>query len=165
MIAREMLQAVFGEGHSHDNVDWWSRYVVRTFNSFAFCFYMQYKNYTEDDYGLNLKVKSNETKIQNVFDNAGLNLAYEAYKEYIRNSKNKMYPWLKYTPNQLFWISAANVMCEKQTEEYLKQQFLGPYVPPKFRVIGAMSNSLQFSRDFNCPLNAPMNPEEKCRIL
>lgn len=36
--------------------------------------------------------------------------------------------------------------------------------PSKFRVIGLLSNLKEFSQEFNCPLDSPMNPREKCEI-
>lgn len=51
------------------------------------------------------------------------------------------------------------------TEEY--ERFwvaTNSHSTPNFRVIGAISNSQQFSQIFNCPLNSPMNPQKKCHI-
>ena len=45
-----------------------------------------------------------------------------------------------------------------------KKVLTGVHSPPEFRVIGPLSNSEQFSQDWNCPVNSPMNPEEKCTV-
>uniref|UniRef100_T1GWA8 Peptidase M13 C-terminal domain-containing protein n=1 Tax=Megaselia scalaris TaxID=36166 RepID=T1GWA8_MEGSC len=37
--------------------------------------------------------------------------------------------------------------------------------PGKFRVIGTLSNSVDFAREFSCPIGCPMNPTHKCSIF
>ena len=55
--------------------------------------------------------------------------------------------------------------CGKYRDETMKKKVLtGVHSPPEFRVIGPLSNSEQFSQDWNCPVNSPMNPEEKCTV-
>ena len=74
-------------------------------------------------------------------------------------------PGLNYTPNQLFWITAANVWCSKDRPESLKLQILtGAHSPGEFRVRGPFSNMKQFAEDFSCPVSSGMNPEEKCHV-
>ena len=36
--------------------------------------------------------------------------------------------------------------------------------PGIFRIIGVLSNSEDFAKEYNCPKNSPMNPETKCTI-
>ncbi|KFM81410.1 Endothelin-converting enzyme 1, partial [Stegodyphus mimosarum] len=87
----------------------------------------------------------------NVADNVGLRAAYLAYQSWVRSNTNERnLPGLKYTPDQLFWISAANVYCElRESEAFNINSDL--FSPGKFRVIGPMSNLPEFSKAFNCP--------------
>lgn len=82
-----------------------------------------------------------------------------------RNGKEPKLPGLKLTPNQMFWVSAANTWCSKYRPESLKLRILtGYHSPGQFRVQGPLSNSDDFARDFRCPLGSKMNPEKKCKV-
>lgn len=39
-----------------------------------------------------------------------------------------------------------------------------PHSPSRFRVIGTISNSHEFSKHFGCKADAPMNPKNKCEL-
>ena len=74
-------------------------------------------------------------------------------------------PGFKYTPKQLFWISAATAECSKYRPESLQFQILiDEHSPAEFRVRGPFSNMKQFAEDFSCPVGSDMNPEKKCYV-
>lgn len=57
------------------------------------------------------------------------------------------------------------VWCSAVTEETTNLQIeKDPHSPPKFRVIGPLSNLKEFSNIFGCPIGSPMNPKDKCEI-
>ncbi|GJQ69914.1 Nep2 [Trypoxylus dichotomus] len=128
------------------------------------CIIDQYGNYTVPEVGLNLK--GINTQGENIADNGGLKEAYYAYNSWTkRNRPEPKLPGLDYTPNQMFWISAANVWCARYRPETLKMRILtGYHSPGNFRVIGPMSNFEEFSKDFNCPSGTNMNPKNKCAV-
>lgn len=99
-------------------------------------------------------------------DNGGIKTAYKAYSRWVeRHGMEDRLPGIDYTPNQLFWISNAQVWCGKFREEYLNSLILvDPHSPARFRIIGPFSNSEDFSRDFNCRPGSYMNPETKCTV-
>lgn len=39
-----------------------------------------------------------------------------------------------------------------------------PHSPARFRIIGTVANSLEFSRAFSCQFNTTMNPSTKCQL-
>lgn len=92
--------------------------------------------------------------------------AYTAYQQYVKeNGAETVWPGLNYTTNQLFWISATRILCSVARPEYEKiSNLIGNHTPHRFRIIGALSNSESFSRDFNCKVGSAMNPMEKCEI-
>lgn len=65
----------------------------------------------------------------------------------------------------MFWISAANVQCSKFRYEEIKDRLdTDEHSLPEFRIIGPLSNSKEFSSDFNCPVDSKMNPKNKCSV-
>ncbi|KAG8173808.1 hypothetical protein JTE90_016184 [Oedothorax gibbosus] len=63
----------------------------------------------------------------------------------------------------MFWIAYAMSWCRRQTTgsiEYLMENSV--HSPAKFRVNGVLSNIKEFSEDFQCKLESPLNPKRKC---
>lgn len=103
---------------------------------------------------------------ENIADIGGYKAAYGAYQRFVeKNGPEPKLPNLNYTPNQLFWISAANIMCAKTRQEFdIEQYATDPHTPMRHRVNGPFSSMTQFANDFNCPSGSPMNPAKKCEI-
>lgn len=91
---------------------------------------------------------------------------YSSYQTYVKeNGLDPMLPGLNYTPNQLFWISAAQIWCDVTKPSYDKWFYrTNSHAPNSFRIIGSFSNSYDFSRDFNCAPDSKMNPVNKCEL-
>lgn len=116
------------------------------------------------------------TQDENIADNGGIRLAYRAYRRLGRQGApppprlphctDTARP-LPLTPDQLFWVAAANVWCSADRVEHLRSTTLnGEHVPNRFRINGPLSNMARFAADFRCPAGAPMNPpdERRCRV-
>lgn len=57
------------------------------------------------------------------------------------------------------------VWCAVRTPESSHEGIItDPHSPSRFRVIGSISNSREFSKHFGCKANDPMNPEHKCEL-
>lgn len=168
VIGHEITHGFDDQGRQFDKngnlVDWWQPETKERYLEKAQCIVYQYGNYTVEDVGLNLN--GINTQGENIADNGGIKEAYLAYKKWVeRNHPEKKLPGLPYTPEQLFWISSANTWCSKYRPEAMKVRITtGYHSPGKFRVIGPLSNMEDFSRDFNCPLGAKMNPVKKCTV-
>ncbi|XP_035205492.1 neprilysin-2-like isoform X2 [Stegodyphus dumicola] len=109
VIGHEFFHGFAGQGRKYDTngnkVNWWSNETDSIYEKKALCIIQQYSNYTV---GNGMKVNGLNTQPDNIADNAGLKAAYLAYQSWVRIHKTeKMLPGLKYTPNQLFFISAA----------------------------------------------------------
>lgn len=97
-----------------------------------------------------------------------MRIAYNAYTQWANtNAAEPRLPGFgKYTPHQMFWMSAASLQCGIMTAENIESNIaFDPHTHPKFRLIGALQNLEEFSRDFKCPLGSPMNPKHKCHVL
>jgi neprilysin len=71
----------------------------------------QYDEYEEPELSLNIDGK--RTLNENIADNAGLKLAYNAYRKWNENFTGKRLSLigLDYTWDQLFFVSAAQLWC------------------------------------------------------
>ena len=155
------------------------------FNEVAQCIVNQYNTYNSKIFGNNvsrwlirffasttndsiifhLKQTSGESKLnENFADNFGYKQSYHAYVAWeAANKPEQALPGLAYTPRQMFWISLANKYCTDLSPD-LENHYLmsDPHSPSDFRVNAPLSNFVEFSKDFNCPIGSRMNPVNKC---
>jgi len=169
IIGHEITHGFDDRGRQFDkdgnNRNWWEKETDLKFQEKAQCIIDQYSNFhvLEDK---NLKLNGVNTQGENIADNGGLKQAFLGYQKYVKDAGTEPgLPGLQYTPNQLFWISSANIWCAKIRLESLKLRIqTGVHSPPRFRVIGPMVNSPHFSETWKCPLGSPMNPTKKCTV-
>lgn len=112
------------------------------------------------------QVNGKLTQGENISDNIGLKTAYYAYLKWLEHNEDKPLPGLKkYTPKQMFWISAARKWCPLTNDiNHYKLMSADVHSPDRFRVIGSLKNSKEFAADFKCAPGTPMNPIEKCEL-
>lgn len=148
------------DGHGAEK-DWWTAAVKTVFEQKAQCLENQYSQYVALP-GLN--VNGTLTITENIADQGGLKLSYAAFQ--LAQTQGQAIPSIAgLNGNQQFFVSMAQMWCEKQTDEALKEQVSGdPHSPAKFRVIGTMVNNPGFAAAFNCPAGTPMNPANRCSI-
>ncbi|KAI5752755.1 hypothetical protein M8J77_020003 [Diaphorina citri] len=176
IIGHEIMHGFDDMGRQNDKfgniVQWWSQQTLETYQSKAECFVQQYGRYRipELDATLNAPAlaKGVATKGENIADNGGLEMGYLAYKKYLseQGGFEPRIPGLeKFSPEQLFFIGYASNWCESVSTESLLEDYLsGEHSTQRLRVIGAVSNSEQFAKAFNCKAGSPMNPVNKCSI-
>ncbi|XP_013104394.1 neprilysin-4-like [Stomoxys calcitrans] len=171
LISHELIHGFDEEGRMFDHAgnydDWWDEEAGKNFKTLIDCFRQQYQDYVYNDRHL----KPSASQSENIADNGGVRLAYEAYRNWYdviqaqQNMAWEVLPRLNYTNNQLFFIAYAQLWCSS-THPVLRNFVTSSdeHVPDKFRVIGPLSNLLEFSLAFQCPVKAAMNPQEKCTI-
>ncbi|XP_044005621.1 neprilysin-2-like [Aphidius gifuensis] len=135
--------------HEGNLDDWWTPLTKKRFDDKAKCLINQYGKYTVQR--VNLKINGKITLSENIADNGGIRAAYFAYKKTLMEHQTvieKKLPNLNYTLSQLFWISTANMWCEKSSK--ISSSFAlatDVHSPQEFRVIGMLSNSQEFAVD------------------
>ncbi|XP_055543996.1 neprilysin-2-like isoform X1 [Wyeomyia smithii] len=168
VIGHEITHGFDDQGRQFDKngnlVDWWQADTKKAYLEKARCIIEQYGNYTEPNVKLNLN--GINTQGENIADNGGIKEAYYAYRKWAeKNGPEPRLPGLDMTPEQMFWLSAAQTWCSVYRPETMKMRITtGVHSPGQFRVLGPMSNMVEFSKDFNCPSGSPMNPEQKCEV-
>ncbi|GFY49874.1 endothelin-converting enzyme homolog [Trichonephila inaurata madagascariensis] len=103
---------------------------------------------------------------ENLADDGGLKVAYQAYQNWVaENPKELPLPGIPLTHNQLFFLAYAQSDCSIRTPETQRFAALADtHSAPKYRVIGSLSNSEDFAREFKCRSKSAMNPQPKCEI-
>ncbi|XP_017102244.2 neprilysin-4 isoform X1 [Drosophila bipectinata] len=146
---------------------WWTDSSIRGFDERARCIIAQYSNYTVEEVGIVLNGES--TQGENIADNGGLRQAFHAYKRWLKDHPNEvqdeMLPGLNMTGPQLFFLNFGQVWCGAMRPEAIRNKLnTAIHSPGRFRVIGTLSNSHDFAREFRCALGTPMNPANKCSV-
>ena len=55
--------------------------------------------------------------------------------------------------------------CARHTDKHASHQVRNDeHAPERFRVLGPLSNSLEFSKAYGCDPGTRMNPEQKCSV-
>lgn len=169
VIGHELTHGFDDRGRQFDKEgnlrQWWSTEVIDRFEEKASCIENQYSNYLVPE--ANMKINGRNTMGENIADNGGLKQSFRAYKNWIgkRGYEEPLLPGLNFTHEQLFFLGFAQVWCGNMRPQYAHNRILtGVHSPGRFRVIGTLHNSEEFSKAFNCPLGSYMNPQKKCAV-
>ncbi|MCJ8740172.1 hypothetical protein PDJAM_G00055850 [Pangasius djambal] len=166
VMGHELTHAFDDQGREYDKDGnlrpWWQNSSVDAFKNRTECMVDQYSQYTINGEHINGK----QTLGENIADNGGLKAAYHAYRSWVkRNGKEKRLPAVNLTNDQLFFVGFAQVWCSVRTPESAHEGLMtDPHSPPKYRVIGTLSNSPEFAQHFQCPLGSAMNSGHRCEV-
>uniref|UniRef100_A0A5G2RMY7 Endothelin-converting enzyme 1 n=1 Tax=Sus scrofa TaxID=9823 RepID=A0A5G2RMY7_PIG len=166
VVGHELTHAFDDQGREYDKDGnlrpWWKNSSVEAFKQQTECMVEQYGNYSVNGELVN----GRHTLGENIADNGGLKAAYRAYQNWVKkNGAEQTLPTLGLTNNQLFFLGFAQVWCSVRTPESSHEGLItDPHSPSRFRVIGSISNSKEFSEHFHCPPGSPMNPHHKCEV-
>ncbi|XP_060533581.1 endothelin-converting enzyme homolog isoform X2 [Cylas formicarius] len=166
VIGHELTHGFDDEGRLYDkngNLNrWWKNETIARFKNRTKCVVDQYSQYSIDGKNIN----GNRTLGENIADNGGLKAAYHAYLDLMRDKPEpQRLPGLPLSHRQLFFVAFAQVWCSTITKEVTNLEIeRDSHSPPKFRVIGAVSNLREFSDAFGCKPGSKMNPRKKCEV-
>ncbi|XP_069802980.1 endothelin-converting enzyme 1 isoform X1 [Dendropsophus ebraccatus] len=166
VMGHELTHAFDDQGREYDKDGnlrpWWKNSSVEAFKKQTECITEQYSSYKVNGEAVNGK----HTLGENIADNGGLKAAYRAYQNWVKeNGEEQVLPSLDLTNDQLFFVGFAQVWCSVRTPESSHEGIItDPHSPSRYRVIGSVSNSREFSEHFQCPEESPMNPTKKCEV-
>ncbi|KAH8277420.1 hypothetical protein KR026_010655 [Drosophila bipectinata] len=153
--------------------NWWSKKSHAVFEERAMCFVDHYDRYFIPE--INRHINGKETQDENIADSGGLQGAFDAYRNHMKQLKNisdegngilksEQMPGLELSPEQLFFLGFAQTMCADFKQEHYLEKLAKKHTIDKYRVLGAVSNNPDFSQVYNCPYGSPMSPQNSCRI-
>jgi predicted metalloendopeptidase len=166
-IGHEMTHGFDDEGSQFDadgNLrEWWSRPTKDKFAAATKCVVDQYANYEAVP---KVKLDGKLTAGENIADNGGVKLAYQAYQVWRAQQPTPPPPVVGgYTDDQLYFMAYAQSWCDKMTPEMLETRaHSNPHSPPMWRVNGVIVNQPGFGAAFKCAARTPMNPGKPCRV-
>ncbi|XP_047191448.1 endothelin-converting enzyme 2b isoform X1 [Scophthalmus maximus] len=166
VMGHELTHAFDDQGREYNKEGnlrpWWQNSSVEAFRQRTECMVDQYNRYTVNGEHVNGK----QTLGENIADNGGLKAAYHAYRSWVqRNGEDKRLPAVNLTNDQLFFVGFAQVWCSVRTPESAHEGLVtDTHSPPRYRVIGTLANSPDFSQHFNCPTGTSMNPGRRCEV-
>ncbi|KAM8706189.1 hypothetical protein ACLKA7_010466 [Drosophila subpalustris] len=171
VIGHELTHGFDDKGRlfdSNGNIHkWWTDASIHGFDERARCIISQYGNYTVEEVGISLNGES--TQGENIADNGGLRQAFHAYMRWAnanpQEAKEDLLPGMNMTGPQLFFLNFGQVWCGAMRPEAVRNKLnTAIHSPGRYRVIGTLSNSFDFAREFKCAVGTPMNPAKKCSV-
>ncbi|XP_022902431.2 neprilysin-4-like [Onthophagus taurus] len=142
---------------------WWTREATEKFQEKSKCLIDQYNSFVVPE--INTKLDGASTQGENIADNGGIKQAYKAYKKWLMLNEDSKLPGFNATDEQLFFINFAQVWCGTSRPDATRNRIKSAvHSPGRFRVLGTLRNSEEFSKAFSCKAGSLMNPKKKCTI-
>jgi len=114
----------------------------------------------------NLRLRRLKSQAESIADNVGIRIAQSAYWKWldqVEMEETESLPHMTQSPEQLFFLSAAQFMCSdiypERRANFVRNNFHPPY---EARVFAMMINSPAFAEAFQCSNSSKMNPPNKC---
>lgn len=166
VIGHELTHGFDDQGCQYDEKgnlkNWWTEEDKTKFKAKTKLLVEQYNNFAAID---TFHVNGELTLGENIADLGGLTIAYYAWKRSIKDNEEQI-KIKGYTPDQLFFMSFAQVWRMKMRDASLKNMVItNPHSPSKYRVIGPLSNMKEFYEAWNAKQGDKMFIEENKRAL
>jgi endothelin-converting enzyme/putative endopeptidase len=167
VVGHELTHGFDDEGRQFDaqgNLrDWWSPAVSTEFDQRAQCVEKQFDGYVVVD---DAHVKGKLTLGENIADLGGVKLSFATFER--AEKEHPSTPVIGgFTPEQQFFVGFAQSWCANYRPEALRLLVAtNPHSPPKYRVVGPLSNLTEFATAFACkPGTAMARPAgERCEV-
>ena len=148
VIGHEMTHGFDDQGAKFDGrgnmKSWWTKQDLDRFNKKGRALVAEYNTYTVAD---NIHVNGQLTLGENIADLGGLVIAYDAYQERLKKTGKKIIDG--FTPEERFFLGAAQAECELVRNEYIKMAVLNdPHSPGEYRINGPLQNIPEFQSTY-----------------
>ncbi|MEJ7600559.1 MAG: M13 family metallopeptidase [Kofleriaceae bacterium] len=166
-IGHEITHGFDDEGSQFDGDgnlrDWWSKSTKERFATATKCVVDQYAQYEAVP---KVKLDGKLTAGENIADNGGVKLAFQAYQAWKTQQPEPPPPMVEgLTDDQLYFLAYAQSWCDKATPEKLETMaHSNPHSPPRWRVNGVIVNQPGFGSSFKCTQGAAMVPAKQCAV-
>jgi len=172
VMGHELSHAFDDQGRQYDGQgnmrNWWRNDTLLAYKERIKCIEKEYGNLTTES---GTHINGLQTLGENIADNGGLKASFRAFTsltEQDRTWREGSLPGLNLTENQLFFLSFAQVWCDVSTPKSENYSVMDDaHSPPRLRVIGTLSNSQHFAKEYNCAPGTKMNPLDpalKCQV-
>ena len=162
VIGHEMTHGFDDQGAKFDGrgnmKSWWTKQDLDRFNKKGRALVAEYNTYTVAD---NIHVNGQLTLGENIADLGGLVIAYDAYQERLKKTGKKIIDG--FTPEERFFLGAAQAECELVRNEYIKMAVLNdPHSPGEYRINGPLQNIPEFQSTYKVKRGDKLyRPKEK----
>ena len=169
-IGHEMTHGFDDQGSQFDGDgnlrDWWSKDTKDKFGEATRCVVDQYAGYEAVP---GVKLDGKLTAGENIADNGGVKLAYQAYQTWKAAQAAQKTPVQTkiedFTDDQLYFLAYGQSWCAKTTPQALETMaHSNPHSPPRWRVNGVIVNQPGFSAAFKCKAGSAMTPGKSCAV-
>ncbi len=168
MIGHEATHGFDDLGRQFDGdgnrADWWTAEDEARFGTRAAQLVAQFDGYAPIKGKPGLHVNGQLTLGENIADLGGLNVAYDALQNALKNAPAETQKQVDgYTEDQRFFLSWARVWRNSTREESAELLLNADrHAPTSLRAIGAPSNMLAFAEAFHCrPADPMVRPADK----
>lgn len=163
VIGHELTHGFDDQGRQFDAFgnlsNWWTADDEKRFKELASQFVKQYNSYVPVK---DISINGELTLGENIADLGGLVIAYTAFKKATAGEKQENIDGL--TPDQRFFINFAQIWRTHYREEAAIQRlYTDPHSPPKYRVLGTLTNFPEFYIAFNVKEGNKMYTPESLR--
>jgi putative endopeptidase len=140
--------------------DWWTAEDAVGFQQRAQCFVDEYAQFPVVD---DKKMNGQLTLGENLADNGGIRLAYDALEKRLEGQARAAIDGL--TPEQRFFLAFAKTQCGNVADATARNRLLtDPHAPGRWRVNGTLRNFPAFEKAFACKATDAMVSPQPCRV-
>ncbi|MBK8257978.1 MAG: M13 family metallopeptidase [Polyangiaceae bacterium] len=165
VVGHELTHGFDDKGSKFDGQgnlqNWWTDTVRKQFTDRTDCMVKQYGSY---EVLPGVKQDGKLTLGENIADNAGVMLAFQAYRS-LRKDAPELLEAGGFNEDQQFFLSVGQVWCTVMTDDYARLRAgTDTHSHPRFRVNGSLSNFPAFAEAFQCKVGSPMRRADACTV-